>query len=138
MEDPSTAAFFNEGEIMQIMKNQPNASDSIRSVSQDSDQRFNFQQPVAVVWDEGSQKQWYIGFIISESPDTVIIDHLERKSKDCHDTWQRPPVDDTQTANIVQIIPCPVQGDWEFSSRIPHYVLENSLSIAQKFFEHWK
>ena len=91
-----------------------------------------------MVWDEGSQKQWYIGFIISELPDTVIIDHLERKSKDCHDTWQRPPVDDMQTANIIQIIPCPVQGDWEFFSRISHYVLENSLSIAQKVFEHWK
>ena len=63
------------------MKNKPNASDSVRSVSQDSDQRqrFNFQQPVAVVWDEGGQKQWYIGFIISESPDTVINQPFGKK-----------------------------------------------------------
>ena len=46
----------------------------------------------------------------------MIVDYLERKGTECDDARQRPAIDDVQETNIVQIVPCPVQGEWDLSS----------------------
>ena len=77
------------------------------STNQDiNNRKYDFQQPVAVVWDEAADvKKWYIGFVVSElSGSTLLIYHLERKSEGCDSTWQRAPVDDVQTTEYRQFL----------------------------------
>ena len=126
---PSSCDFLSKEEVIGLLKGQTTSSGSTN--------RFVFQQPVAAVWDEVDHKCWYIGFITSESSESVVIDYLERASRDCDNTWQRPLVDNTQTTSLVQIIPCPVEGEWSFTNRIPHFIIKNSNDIAQKFIENW-
>ena len=59
--------------------------------------------------------QWYVDFVISKSTDSLIVDHLERKTNDI--TWQQPTSDDIQRITMIQIVPfpLPMEGDWEFS-----------------------
>ena len=118
--------FLNQEEMLEILKTETSSTCS---------KKFEFQQPVAVVWDEASGKQWYIGFVISESSDSLVIDHLERKTNDTN--WQRPSPDDTQTVSMTQIIPCSVEGEWEFSARSPQFIVKNSENIKKKLKEHW-
>ena len=75
--------------------------------------------------------QWYVDFVISKSTDSLIVDHLERKTNDI--TWQQPTSDDIQRITMIQIVPCPVEGDWEFSCRVPQFVVKGSESIIEKF-----
>ena len=60
--------FTSEEEIMQTFKNQSQLTSEIMNTSN----RIQYQQPVAVVWDDVGEKQWYIGFIISELSNSVI------------------------------------------------------------------
>lgn len=98
---------------------------------------FEYQQPVATVYDEAVGKQWYDGFVIahSQSDDKLVVDHLERKGN--NSIWQRPSQDDTQDVRLSQVIPCPVEGDWDFSLRAPQFIVHNSNTISEKFEEHW-
>ena len=80
----------------------------------------------------------YIEFVVSElSGSTLLIDHLERKSESCDSTWQRAPVDDVQTTEVVQIIPCPVVGEWNILSQITSLEIQNSEQIAHTFDSMW-
>jgi len=100
-EASSTVTFFNQEEVLEILKSE--VSDLYPA------KKIYFQQLVAVMWDEQQSKQWYIGFMISESEDSLIVDHLERKGNNTN--WQRPKVDDTQSVDMTQIVPCLVEGD---------------------------
>ena len=67
-EPPPAADFLSEEEVIGLLKGHPTSSGSTN--------RFVFQQPVAAVWDEVDHKCWYIGFITSESSESVVIDYL--------------------------------------------------------------
>ena len=140
LQSKTAEIFLTEEDVMDVLKGKNNIIQMESSTNQDeNNQKFYFQQPVAVVWDEATgAKKWYIGFVVSElSGSTVLIDHLERKSEGCDNTWQRTPVDDVQTTEIVQIIPCPVVGEWTFSSRIPSFKVQNSEEISHSFDSMW-
>ena len=123
----STVTFFNQEDILEILKSE--ISDLYPA------KKNYFQQPIAVMWDEQQSKQWYIGFVISESEDSLIVDHLERKGNDTN--WQRPKIDDIQSVDMAQIVPCVVERDWDFTSRSPQFILNNSTSIIEKCRECW-
>ena len=128
--------FLCEEEVLEILKAEQAPLST--ALTQNVNPKFEFQQPLAVVWDDAAGKQWFIGFVISEESNTLVVDYLERKNKDDNKTWQRPLTDDTQTVNIVQIVPCVVRGEWNFSTRTPLFILENSEDVASAFQEHWK
>ena len=65
------------------------------------------------------------------------IDHLNRKDKESDVSWQQPKVDDVQKVYLAQIIPCKVQGIWDYSEEIPVYVLQNSENINKSYQEHF-
>ena len=51
---------------------------------------------------------------------------------------QRPTRDDLLSADKVQILPIPVQGDWDFTTDRPHFELFNTDDIVhnyQKIYE---
>ena len=120
-EDITPDVFLSEEDVIDAIKDSALSRTTNADVPEtERNQKFGFQQPVAVVWDGAGRKRWYVGFVVSEQADSsVTVDHLERKSESCDSTRQRPPTDDTQTTDIVQILPCPVEGEWNFSSRIP-------------------
>ena len=93
-------------------------------------------EPLAVFWDEGQTRSWYVGFFIDENDDgTFRIDHLTKHSN-TNDTWARPNGrDDIQNTLAQQILPLKVQGDWDFTGRKPIYVLENAQEINTLFVE---
>ena len=61
------------------------------------------------------------------------IDHLERTSPRDNTTWQRPVRDDVQSADEVQILPIPVQGDWDFTTDRPHFKLSNADDVVHNY-----
>ena len=51
---------------------------------------FTYLQPLAVVWDIGEDKDWFVGFYLD-------VDHMAKKGnacKDMHVKWIRPRQDD--------------------------------------------
>ena len=100
------------------------------------DQMYQPNEPLAVFWDEGQTRSWYVGFFIDENDDgTFRIDHLTKHSN-TNDTWARPNGrDDIQNTLAQQILPLKVQGDWDFTGRKPIYVLENAQEINTLFVE---
>ena len=116
----------NEDDIMEILK--------IKSQEPTMVPRFIQQQTLAILWnnDNGSS-YWSIGFhVCDEEAERIKVDHSELKPghKDDKTKWIRPLHDDIQVVNPVQILPCDIDGEWDFSShRQPVYVINNSLFI---------
>ena len=109
-------------EILEMLKKQ----DSLPCSSHNSKQNFQFQEPIAVVWDVAAEiRQWCIGFVMEQDQTSLVVDHFERCSKAKDGEWQRPQNDDVQKVSMTQIIPLPVEGEWDFSGRIPKYILQN-------------
>ena len=71
--DHQPRLFFYEDEVMEMLK-----SDAETSVSTS---KFQFQEVIAVVWNEGvSYHRWYVGFVLEERQNSLVVDHLERHS----------------------------------------------------------
>lgn len=136
-EDPDSASnqgvFLCEDEVMEVIRgNEVQSSTNTLSTKQ-----FYFQEPVAVVWDEETaSRSWYIGFVLEEENNFLTVDHLERSSSS-DEIWQRPKVDDVQSVAMVQIIPLPVEGEWNFSDRAPKFKVHNYISLDRKMKELW-
>ena len=81
-----------------------------------------------------------IGFYVcDEEAECIKVDHLELtpRHKDDKSKWIRPLHDDIQVVNSVQILPCNIDGEWDFSShRQPVYVINNSLFIDSIFKQY--
>ena len=90
----------------------------------------SFNQPVAVVWDEGDIKRWYIGFYLDDNEDgTFRVDHLICAGTE-DEIWHRPPgSDDIQDTIEQQIVPVTVSGTWDFSKRKPSFLIYNANEI---------
>ena len=96
---------------------------------------FASQQPLAVVWDDDDGRKWYIGLYLDENDDrTVRVDHLQRQSVSDDTNWKRPQFDDIHDVNPVQILPCPVNGEWDFTRRTVMFIAKNS-EIIRKMYE---
>ena len=93
-------------------------------------------EPLAVFWDEGQTRSWYVGFFIDENEDgTFRIDHLTKHSN-TNGTWACPNGrDDIQNTLAQQILPLKLQGDWDFTGRKPICVLKNAQEISTLFVE---
>lgn len=74
-----------EEEIMEtlevaIITNVPDVDEVLQSHFQD-EPLFHPNQPLAVLWDEGNSKVWYVGFYMSNNGDgTFRVDHLMRST----------------------------------------------------------
>ena len=136
LDDVASSIFLCEDEIMTLLIEPLNEATSNNPTS--SKPTFEFQQPVAVVWDEpGDKKQWYIGFYLGEADKTNTffrIDHVQRKGR-ADDIWQRPVIDDVQDVDISQIIPCVIEGSWDFNGRAPYFILNNHKDIKGVFLD---
>ena len=93
--DPNTeqqsepyVAFLSQDEVLEILK--PGSGSSTSSCNTTTTTYdFEYQQPVATVWDKAVSKQWYVGFVIahSQSDDKLVVDHLERKGNKFEEHW---------------------------------------------------
>ena len=94
---------------------------------------FTPQQPITVIWDEDDgTRYWSVGFFIETVDDNIKVDHLERK--DGSDIiWLRPKSDDIQIVKPIQIIPCLIDGYWNFSTRPCTYNIKNVAEIKAAF-----
>ena len=64
--------FDTEEEIMAILKGESNT----QSVC-----GFSYLQPLAVVWDIGNVKDWFVGFYLDGNGDeTIRVDHMAKKA----------------------------------------------------------
>ena len=92
IQDSGVELFNTEEEILEILcKRQKDQESQTKS----KEVIFQSQQPLAVVWDEGQERKWYIGLFVDNNDDgTVRIDHLEMKR--AKETWIRPRIEDIQ------------------------------------------
>ena len=120
-----------EDEIMAIL--QQHATSEVAKVAH-NDLSLQPNQPVAVIWDTKSRKQWYIGFYLDMNDDeTYRIDHLERNSKE-NKLWRRPyGKDDIQDTEEIQIVPVSVIGEWDLNGDEPVFVVSNDSEIQECF-----
>ena len=83
---------------------------------------FQPNQSLAVVWNVGRKKRWYIKFYLGDNGDgTFRGDHLTRVGTG-DKTWQRPPgSDDIQDTIEEQIALVTVLGIWDYSQTKPFF-----------------
>ena len=100
-----------------------------------SDELFEFQQPLAIVWDQSDgTRKWYIGFYLGNNEDMLRVDHLIGAASE----WKRPAIDDIQNeTSHQQIVPCPVIGESVFNKRSTLFKVENVVDIQLSFEEHF-
>lgn len=121
--------FHTEEEIMSILDGAPTSTKS---------SGYSFQQPLAIVWDIGDVKEWFIGFHLDANSDeegtfqTVRVDHMEKQGA-CKKKWIRPKQDDIQDVQEQQILPCKVLGDWEVTSRSAVFNVQNAGELQGIF-----
>ena len=116
--ESETQSFLCEDEIVAQLKAGGGSTTSTSS-SEEHPSYFEIQEPLAIVWnsEDGGKRNWYIGFYMGfaeEGADSYKIDHLERCERS-ESEWERPKFDDVQTVQAVQILPCDVEGEWDFS-----------------------
>ena len=89
---------------------------------------------MAVVWDEGQERKWYIGLFVDNNDNrTVRIDHLEMKR--AKETWIRPRIEDIQDVKDMQIVPCSINSEWVLSSRSAVLHIKKSKEVDTLFQE---
>ena len=117
--------FPTEEEIMHILKETQTKNPIPQS-------RFVPQQPVAVVWYiDDDRSYWCLGFFLDQiDKSTCRVDHLESKDKV---NWYHPAIDDIQVVNYTQILPCNVDGEWNFVRRQSAYIIKNIQEIDLLF-----
>ena len=134
----TTMPFLCEEEIMQKLMDEADVMDNIHegSASDVLQFKYKFQQPLAIIWDDhNDNRNWYIGLYmndVEENEEYFRIDHLERVGES-DQIWQRPKVDDVQEVHNSQIVPCDIEGDWDFNGRLFRFILTNSADIISIF-----
>ena len=97
---------------------------------------FSYLQPLAVVWDIGNVKDWFVGFYLDGNGDeTIRVDHMAKKGNACKDKWIRPRQEDIQDVVEQQILPCNVVGEWDMSTRSDVFIVQNAAEIQESFDE---
>ena len=129
--------FPSEDEIYEQITSRSSESDreeSSTAVSDDKEDGFQYQEPLAVVWDHNQgERYWCLGFYVGKiDEDSIKVDHLESKKKEFR-KWTRGKSDDIQVVNLIQVLPIKVVGDWNFSERQPVFVIENADEICDAF-----
>ena len=91
-----------------------------------------------VVWKEGSEYQWYLGYITEVTGGKIKIDHLARSMKKSDSKWKYPSQEDIQPADPDQIVKCDVEGDWDLAadSRKRLFTVANINTIICAFKQH--
>ena len=93
-----------------------------------------------MIWDDGNQNRcWYLGFFVSDCDENSIkIDHLKMK-KGNRERWIRGQSDDIQVADLTQVLPIKVIGDWDFGECQTTFVIQNEDEISDIFKQYcWK
>lgn len=60
------------------------------------------------------------------------MDHLERINENNDKIWHQPHIDDIQNANLEQIVPCQIIGEWKLGKH-RRYEIENLKEIKKEF-----
>lgn len=137
-EQDSGILFHTEEEIVDIILDRHSSNRNELSTSHDitvtvTGKSYEYQQPLAVVWDQGAGRTWYVGFFIDENDDgTIRVDHLVQQGED-QSVWIRPRHDDIQDVRYIQIIPCSLTGGWEVTRRSAVFKLKNATEINMVF-----
>ena len=123
LEGKEVALFPTEEDMDILTKTQPSNDVALHSDVSGCN-IFTPQQPLAIVWDHVNEKRyWCVGFFLREDDeDCIQVDHLEQKSTKGLKPMVRHERDDIQNVELNQLLPCNVQGHWDFSkSRQPVY-----------------
>ena len=131
IQDSGVELFNTEEEILEILcKRQKDQESQTKS----KEVIFQSQQPLAVVWDEGQERKWYIGLFVDNNDNgTVRIDHLEMKR--AKETWIWPRIEDIQDVKDMQIVPCSINSEWVLSSRSAVLHIKNPKEVDTVFQE---
>ena len=98
--------------------------------------RFSPQQPLAVLWDcVGKNRFWSIGFFLDVLDDqTIRVEHLQQKNDQTLSMWIQPDSDDIQLVKDCQVLPCDVDGYWDFSNpQCSTFIVNNIANIEESF-----
>ena len=100
-----------------------------------SDLRVN--EAHAVVWNVAGSIRWFIGFLLEVKADSVKMEHLVPSNSNSNAHWQYPSIDDIQVADLEQILPIDVIGDWDYSNtRKSVFIVDNAEAISLCFQDY--
>ena len=78
--------FISEEEIVQLLRGEGNKDEE----TIEDEALFLPNQPLAVIWEEGGKKLWFIGFYVDDNEDSTFrVYHLDRIGT-ANDVWQQP------------------------------------------------
>ena len=58
---------------------------------------------------------------------------MEQLSTRDNSTWTRPRSDDIQDVKLMEIVPCPIDGEWDLNRGKPLYVVKNSDAVSDNY-----
>ena len=65
---------------------------------------FQFNEPLAVIWDEGDERNWYIEFYFYDEDGAFRVDHL-KKNNNRNDAWRDQVVQMIYSTMRQQVLP---------------------------------
>ena len=81
--------------------------------------------------------RWFIGFLLEVKADSVKMEHLVLSTSNSNAHWQYPSIDDIQVADLEQILPIDVIGDWDYSNtRKSVFIVDNAEAISLCFQDY--
>ena len=100
--------------------------------------RYSPQQPLAVVWDSDSGNRfWSVVFLDVVDEKNIRVEHLQQKEGDpTMSMWINPKNDDIQITNDCQVLPCDVDGYWDFSNPQGSTFIVNNVSNIEVAFNN--
>lgn len=92
-------------------------------------------EPCIVVWDMPNGREWFLGFVRSQSTGGYVVDHLEQVPKtDGKMYWRYPKTSDEHEVETMQIIPCNVIGAWDRTKNRRHTFELSNWEIIEGLF----
>ena len=94
-----------------------------------------------VVWELTDGLNWFLGHVLEETVEmNYRIDHVEHSPDAQNVFWKYPAVPDVQIVSKKQILPCKIDGDWDYGRctetwRNIKFHLKNSTEVHNMYIK---
>ena len=91
----------------------------------------------AVIWEENSSMNWFVGFAISKDSEGTMFEYLERSKKSEILLWNYPRNKWNQIAYDIQILRIKVECEWDYGNANKPILHVTNCKDIQSFFDDY-
>ena len=130
----------NDGELLlpteeEIITMLREGGENIQEIENADDLELN--ETYAVIWEENSLMNWFVGFALSNDNDGTTFEYLERLRMLDSSLWQYPRNKWKQLAYDIQILPIKVECEWDYSKANKPVLQVTNYNDIQSYFDDY-